>query len=426
MHIATGATLADTGTRMLLANVQEHWSMEGRDIVREANVDEFRQNPAYVRGIGMESHTPSILGEEGEKMKLGERSEAIPRGGSLYDTPSGKSGGFDGYHQWGMSIDLNTCIGCNACVVACQAENNIPIVGKDQVLRGREMHWIRLDRYYSDGNIDAAAFGGEGNAQLPEDPQVSLQPVACMQCELAPCETVCPVNATVHDDEGINTMAYNRCIGTRYCANNCPYKVRRFNFFDYNQRHLDSLYLGQLGPKGMPELVKMVKNPEVTVRMRGVMEKCTYCIQRIQNGKIQHKVKMAQAGTPGEVVVPDGTIKTACQQVCPVEAIVFGNILDDKSAVSQAKAREHDYSLLGYLNIRPRTTYLGKLRNPNPKMPDYGALPLSRVEYNKKNHPAGNAEPGGAGEQAPAHAEEKKKAPGHALLDAAKQYGGIS
>jgi molybdopterin-containing oxidoreductase family iron-sulfur binding subunit len=164
----------------------------------------------------------------------------------------------------------------------------------------------------------ADLFGGEpsGNSILPEDPQISLQPIACAQCELAPCEIVCPVNATVHDDEGLNTMAYNRCIGTRYCANNCPYKVRRFNFFDYNLRPLDSLYLGQAAPKGMPELVKMVKNPEVTVRMRGVMEKCTYCVQRIQNGKIQHKVKSAQAGRPSDVVVPDGTIKTACQQVC--------------------------------------------------------------------------------------------------------------
>jgi molybdopterin-containing oxidoreductase family iron-sulfur binding subunit len=306
----------------------------------------------------------------------------MPRGNSLYVSPQ-----LDGKHQWGMSIDLNTCIGCNACVVACQAENNVPIVGKEQVLRGRMMHWIRLDRYYSDGKADAAAFGGEGNMEIPEEPQISMQPVACMQCELAPCEMVCPVNATVHDEEGLNVMAYNRCIGTRYCANNCPYKVRRFNFFDWNMRSLDSLYLGPLGPEGMPELVQMVKNPDVTIRMRGVMEKCTYCVQRIERGKIEWKVKTAQEGRPGDVVVPDGTIRTACQQVCPVGAIVFGNILDPDSGVSKAKALEQDYTLLGYLNTRPRTTYLARIRNPNPRMPDYGALPLSRVEYLSKNEP---------------------------------------
>lgn len=391
--IATGATITLTGERYELANVQEHWSMEGRDIVREANHEEFQKNPSFVHDIGTESHSPAIYGEAGPKAEAAlsrdqravitaDRAKDTPRGQSLYDMPD-----FSGTHQWGMSIDLNTCIGCNACVVACQAENNIPIVGKDQVMRGREMHWIRLDRYYSDGKADGSAFGGEGNREIPEDPQVSLQPVACMHCELAPCETVCPVNATVHDEEGLNVMAYNRCIGTRYCANNCPYKVRRFNFFDYNDRQLDSLYLGPLGPKGMPELIKLVKNPEVSVRMRGVMEKCTYCVQRIQNGKIQHKVRMAKAGTPAEVAVPDGSIKTACQQVCPVEAVVFGNILDTTSAVAQAKAREHDYQLLGYLNVRPRTTYLGRLRNPNPNMPDYNKLPLSRVEYKNKNYP---------------------------------------
>ena len=430
MEFATGGKLTPTGDRWLMANVQEHWSMEGRDIVREANFDEYKENPGYVDEIGTESHSPAIYGadntpanddkltREARAEQLATRAKDIPRGGSLYSTPK-----FDGVHQWGMSIDLNTCIGCNACVIACQAENNIPIVGKQQVMRGREMHWIRLDRYYSDGHADGAAFGGEGNKELPEDPQISLQPVACQQCELAPCEIVCPVNATVHDDEGLNTMAYNRCIGTRYCANNCPYKVRRFNFFDFNQRQLDSLYLGQLGPKGMPELVQMVKNPEVTIRMRGVMEKCTYCVQRIQNGKIEHKVKTAQAGHPEDVRVPDGTIKTACQQVCPVEAIVFGDISDTASAVSVAKAREQDYALLGYLNIRPRTTYLGKLRNPNPHMPDYAALPLSRVEYNNKNHPGAHGGHG-AGEHAPEHGETKE--PGHALLDAAKRLGGLS
>jgi len=382
--IATGATIRLTGESVQLANTQEHWSMEGRDLVREANFDEYRENPAFVKEVGMEAETPSVLGPQGEAMTPAQRATEIPRGGSLYVTPK-----FDGVHQWGMSIDLNTCVGCNACVVACQAENNIPIVGKDQVIRGRVMHWIRLDRYYSDGKAEGGAFGGDGNRESPENPQVSLQPVGCVQCELAPCEMVCPVNATVHDEEGINVMAYNRCIGTRYCANNCPYKVRRFNYFDWNKRHIDNFYLGPLGPSGMPELVKMAKNPEVTLRMRGVMEKCTYCVQRVENGKIQWKVKAAQAGNPGDVVVPDGVIKTACQQACPAGSIVFGNILDPQSAVSQAKALGQDYALLGYLNTRPRTTYLGKIRNPNPRMPDYHALPYSRTEHNLKNHPAG-------------------------------------
>ncbi|PTX92619.1 TAT-variant-translocated molybdopterin oxidoreductase [Opitutus sp. ER46] len=406
MHVANGATLTVTAERHALANTQAHWSMEGRDLVREANLDEYQRNPGFVAAIGLEAHSPSILGEAGEKMSLQERATEIPRGGSLYQTPNKQNDGFDGVHQWGMSIDLNTCIGCNACVVACQAENNIPIVGRDQSLRGRQMHWIRIDRYYSDGEIDAAAFGGEGNKQLPEDPQISLQPVGCQHCELAPCETVCPVNATVHDNEGLNTMAYNRCIGTRYCANNCPYKVRRFNYFDWNQRQLDSLYLGPLGPKGMPELVKMVKNPEVSVRMRGVMEKCTYCVQRVQNGKIQHKVRMAQAGTPEQVMVPDGTVVPACAQTCPVDAIVFGNLLDPHSAVVKAKAREQEYSLLGYLNIRPRTTYAARIRNPNPRMPDYGKLPLSRIEQSRKNEPAAaGAHGAAAGHTAPHHAQ---------------------
>ena len=386
MHVATGATLTATGTHQLLANVQEHWSMEGRDIVREANYEgknSYQENPGFPKTFGMESHAPSNLGEYGEKMTPQQRATLLPRGNSLYSTPK-----FDGHHQWGMSIDMNTCIGCQACVIACQAENNVPIVGREQVMRGREMHWLRIDRYYSSGTADAAAFGGEGNRALPEDPQVSVQPMTCVHCELAPCETVCPVNATVHDEEGLNVMAYNRCIGTRYCANNCPYKVRRFNFFDWNQRRLDSLYLGQLGDYGMPELLQMAKNPEVSVRMRGVMEKCTYCVQRVMNGKIQHKVKMAQEGRPGDVMVPDGSIKTACQQTCPVDAIVFGNILDQDSEVVKAKAREQEYEVLGYLNTRPRTTYAAKVRNPNPKMPDYRDLPLSRVEYSAKNEPA--------------------------------------
>jgi len=419
MSFATGATLRDTGDRSKLANTQEHWSMEGRDIVREANYEGeegYKENPTFVTGIGMESHSPAIYGDlkpeefaqlsPEQKAKItAARATTTPRGNSLYETPdlSGPNSKFDGTHQWGMSIDLNTCIGCNACIIACQAENNIPIVGKDQVLRGREMQWIRLDRYYSDGNLDTRQIplGGEQlNKILPEDPQVSMQPMTCQHCELAPCETVCPVNATVHDDEGINVMAYNRCIGTRYCANNCPYKVRRFNFFDFNKRATDALYMGPLGHQSdMPELVKMVKNPDVTVRMRGVMEKCTYCVQRVQQAKIAQKRK---AGASGDVVIPDGTVKTACMQVCPVEAIIFGNVRDETSAVSRAKAQDRDYAVLGYLNIRPRTTYLGKLRNPNPLMPDYEALPLSRVEYNKKN---GHSAHHGAGKHEAASGE---------------------
>ena len=402
---ATGAKLADTGEHAKLANVQEHWSMEGRDIIRESNLEGeagFAANPGYVKEATIDAHSPSIYGPDTGKDPVF-LATTTPRGNSLYETPdfAGPNARMEGTHQWGMSIDLNTCIGCNACVIACQAENNIPIVGKDQVLRGREMHWIRLDRYYSDGKIDAEAFGAEGNKILPEDPQVSMQPMTCQHCELAPCETVCPVNATVHDEEGINVMAYNRCIGTRYCANNCPYKVRRFNFFDFNKRALDALYMGPLGHQSdMPELVKMVKNPDVTVRMRGVMEKCTYCVQRVQQAKIAQKRK---AGASGDIEIPDGTVKTACQQVCPVEAIVFGNIKNPESQVSKLKAREQNYAVLGYLNIRPRTTYLGKLRNPNPHMPDYSALPLSRVEYNKKNGHAAHGEGHEAGSHEAKH-----------------------
>jgi molybdopterin-containing oxidoreductase family iron-sulfur binding subunit len=325
-YLAGGLTLKKTGKTRQLAVTQEHQVMEGRDLVREATVEEFSKNPGWVKKVGMDGH--------------------IPPNQNFYPAPP-----LDGEYQWAMVIDLSTCTGCNACVTACTAENNIPIVGKDQVMKGREMHWIRVDRY----------FTGE-----PEQPEAVAQPVACMQCENAPCETVCPVNATIHNEEGLNVMAYNRCIGTRYCANNCPYKVRRFNFFDYNQRALDQLYLGPVAPKGTEETIKLQKNPNVTVRMRGVMEKCTFCVQRIEEAKITAKVK---ARDSANIRIPVGSLKTACQQACPADAIVFGDMKNEKEEVGQLRNLPQNYGLLEYLNVRPRLTYLGRVRNPNPAMP---------------------------------------------------------
>ena len=384
MGFISGVKLKATEKRFFLANTQEHWSMEGRAIVREGTVDYYKKNPDFVNQMGVESHAPANYGYK-DDASLADKSQNQYRGNSAYVHPKfnvpdpnvkiwkGKEELYPNSQQWGMTIDLNTCTGCSACVVACQSENNIPIVGKDQVLRGREMHWIRLDRYFSAEKYKAS--------EVPEDVQVSFMGMTCAHCENAPCESVCPVNATVHDKEGLNTMAYNRCVGTRYCANNCPYKVRRFNFFDWNKREIGEFYKGPLGPVEEPELEKMRANPDVTVRMRGVMEKCTYCVQRIQAAKINQK---SIAGASNDTAVPDGTIKTACQQVCPNDSISFGDISDPHSEVSKMKASDRNYSVLGYLNVRPRTTYLARLRNPNKLMPDYYKKPYAYKAYKER------------------------------------------
>lgn len=303
--VAGGLKVTKTGGRYRPAQTQEHWVMEGRPLVREGSLSQYRQHPGFAS-------------EPEEHLK------AQP----LWEAPE-----MTGQYQWGMTIDLNKCIGCNACIVACQSENNIPIVGRDQVRNSREMHWLRVDRYFTGP---------------PESPEFVFQPVPCMHCENAPCEQVCPVAATVHDNEGINAMVYNRCIGTRYCSNNCPYKVRRFNFFNYTN--------------SFPEIVKLSMNPDVTVRSRGVMEKCTYCIQRINEAKLK--------ASQQDRAVQDGEIQTACQQSCPAQAIAFGDVSDSQTRVSTEKGSPRNYTLLAELYNQPRTSYLAKIRNPNPEWPE--------------------------------------------------------
>lgn len=422
-YITTGVTLKKVGgDKYPISCTQSHWSMEGRAIVREANLEQFKSHPDFADK--MNAPVPPRPANH-----VGEWPAPI------YANPLDKAKK-TALHQWGMAIDLNGCVGCGTCVVACQSENNIPIVGKDLVARGREMQWLRIDRYYSadpkkrnwDLSLKNETFKNDKDQQFAEwidDVQAVNQPMLCQHCEAAPCESVCPVNATVHDHEGLNVMAYNRCVGTRYCSNNCPYKVRRFNYLDYNKRSLKELK-GPFYPTALLhstdgewdlarwwkdqnagmrqqdewDLIRMLKNPDVTVRMRGVMEKCTFCVQRIEGAKIAQKVK---AGESGDVVVPDGTIKTACEQACPAGAIVFGNVADENSRVSKLKAQQRDYSVLDFLETKPRTTYLAKVRNPNPAMPDYLESPLTLKEFEEKNgNPFGGH---GHGESAPAHAE---------------------
>jgi len=319
MDFDSGATLTKIGGGYRFGQTQDHGTLDEpqftllgkkmntpltRPAVREASLAGYKSHPSFASDM-----------------------VNVPHRDQLWDDPRS----YDSGYQWGMTIDLNACTGCNACVIACQAENNIPVVGRDQVHRGREMHWLRLDRY----------FAGDES-----DPQTVFQAVPCMHCENAPCEQVCPVAATTHDPEGLNTMIYNRCIGTRYCSNNCPYKVRRFNFFNFT--------------KDTPEIAKMANNPDVTVRSRGVMEKCTYCVQRINAGRIDAKLE--------EREIADGDVRSACQQACPANAIEFGNILDEGSRVNRAKKSDRNYAMLDELLTRPRTTYLAKLRNPHPDL----------------------------------------------------------
>jgi molybdopterin-containing oxidoreductase family iron-sulfur binding subunit len=303
MRQGLGVSLTRKGHGYQFASTQHTQTMEERDPFRVATLAEYHKDPEFANP---------------EDKRVADDHSMFP----LWNY---------NHHKWGMSIDLTACVGCNACTIACQAENNIPVVGKEETAKGRHMNWIRVDRYYS-GPM--------------EDPEMYFQPVPCMHCENALCELVCPVAATVHSGEGLNEMVYNRCVGTRYCSNNCPYKVRRFNFFLYSDWDTQSLY--------------GVRNPDVTVRSRGVMEKCSYCVQRINRVKIDTE----KADRP----IRDGEIVTACQQACPAQAIIFGDLNDPNSRVAKLKRQQRDYGLLADLNTRPRTTYLARLRNPNPDL----------------------------------------------------------
>jgi molybdopterin-containing oxidoreductase family iron-sulfur binding subunit len=354
-EIGQNASVSNAGDHYVLASVQDHWNYKPGSQKLMGYHDETgdRFDPEVERRA--HENIEEITGEELEK----NRAWRAAHEGHFWDdtaeaaatkTPARHLSLFEeaAYtgHRWAMAIDLSVCTGCNSCMVACQSENNVPVVGRKEVINNREMHWIRIDRYFQG---------------TPEDPHVVHQPLACQQCENAPCEQVCPVGATSHSDEGLNDMAYNRCIGTRYCANNCPYRVRRFNFLDWNAEFREA----------RNKVRNLLFNPDVTVRMRGVMEKCTFCVQRIQNGKIKAKAEIRSGRRSGTIgsPLPDGEIETACQQACPTEAIVFGDLADKDSRVAKLHADRRAYDLLPELYTKPRNRYLTRVLNPNPKMP---------------------------------------------------------
>ncbi len=393
--VAVNATVTATGDEYELASVQEHWNIDRDlikgvtqggiaerlpDLIRTTTKEAFDADPTWKADGGFQQYwKDDAVGTPGHRAEPADRAnddrqdimeQGTKRGLSLFREYT-----YEG-HKWGMAIDLTTCTGCNSCMVACQAENNVPVVGREEVMNNREMHWIRIDRYFSG---------------TPEEPIVVHQPLTCQQCENAPCEQVCPVGATQHSDEGLNDMAYNRCIGTRYCANNCPYKVRRFNFLDWNKEWREA----------RNKVRRLLFNPDVTVRMRGVMEKCTFCVQRIQGAKIHAKAQIRNGQRAGDVNRPlvDGEVTVACQQACPSECITFGDLSDPNSRVSKAHADRRSYDLLPETYTKPRNQYLARVRNPNPTLePAKPAKPAG-------GHGGGHGGPphtGQPGEKAPA------------------------
>ncbi|MEM9982159.1 MAG: 4Fe-4S dicluster domain-containing protein, partial [Bacteroidota bacterium] len=360
---AFDVAIKKTDKKDQIAQTQTHQTIMGRDIIRETDLETYKDEKVFVKAME-DKYAIMIHTNEGLKK---------PTEISLWN---GHEEEYERNHWWGMAIDMNSCFGCSACLIGCQTENNVPVVGKEEVINRREMHWIRIDRYYSsiipkDEIEEAKTIDGYKEMEnASEDPEVVFQPMMCQHCNNAPCETVCPVLATTHSSEGLNQMTYNRCIGTRYCANNCPYKVRRFNWFNYTNegQFKDVNYMS------FTDLGKMVLNPDVTVRSRGVMEKCSFCIQRIQQSKLKAKTEKRK--------IRDGEVKTACQQACPTEAIVFGDMNDPDSEIVKLLGIEKEvkkvkdntelnvvmkepraFHVLNEINVKPNVTYLTKIRN---------------------------------------------------------------